>query len=198
MDNPLLRPSALPFGAPAFDAVRREDYIPAFTEAVARAKAEVDSIASCPDAPTFANTVEALENSGLALDRVSSIFFNLLEADSDDNMQAIAEQVSPMLTEMSMYISLNEKLFQRVKAVYDSRGGLSLERDQERLLEKTYKGFVREGALLSPGDKEEVAKITAVLPDEGKVFVRRYGGVLERLDAVADVCIKEGCGFIFF
>ena len=163
MDNPLLRPSALPFGAPAFDAVRREDYIPAFTEAVARAKAEVDSIAACPDAPTFANTVEALENSGLALDRVSSIFFNLLEADSDDDMQAIAEQVSPMLTEMSMYISLNEKLFQRVKAVYDSRGGLSLERDQERLLEKTYKGFVREGALLSPGDKEEFAKISEEL-----------------------------------
>lgn len=163
MDNPLLRPSALPFGAPAFDAVRREDYIPAFTEAVARAKAEVDSIASCADAPTFANTVEALEYSGLDLDRVSSIFFNLLEADSDDDMQAIAEQVSPMLTEMSMYISLNGNLFQRVKAVYDSRGGLSLERDQERLLEKTYKGFVREGALLSPGDKEEFAKISEEL-----------------------------------
>ena len=163
MDNPLLRPSALPFGAPAFDAVRREDYIPAFTEAVARAKAEVDSIAACPDAPTFANTVEALEYSGMALDRVSSIFFNLLEADSDDDMQAIAEQVSPMLTEMSMYISLNEKLFQKVKAVYDSRGELSLERDQERLLEKTYKSFVREGALLSSGDKEEFAKISEEL-----------------------------------
>ena len=163
MENPLLSPSALPFGAPAFDAVRREDYIPAFTEAVARAKAEVDSIAACPDAPTFANTVEALENSGLALDRVSSVFFNLLEADSDDGMQAIAEQVSPMLTEMSMYISLNEKLFQRVKAVYDSLGRLSLERDQERLLEKTYKGLVREGALLSPGDKEEFAKISEEL-----------------------------------
>ena len=163
MENPLLSPSALPFGAPAFDAVRREDYIPAFTVAVARAKAEVDSIASCADAPTFANTVEALEYSGPDLDRVSSIFFNLLEADSDDDMQAIAERVSPMLTEMSMYISLNGKLFQRVKAVYDSRGGLSLERDQERLLEKTYKCFVREGALLSPGDKEEFAKISEEL-----------------------------------
>lgn len=163
MANPLLTASSLPFGAPAFDLVRREHYIPAFTEAVAGAKADVDAIVSCPDEPDFANTIEALEHSGRALDRVSAVFFNLLEADSDDEMQSIAEQVSPMLTEVSMYISLNEKLFDRVKAVYDARSGNSLDRDQERLLEKTYKGFVRSGALLSAEDKETFAKISEEL-----------------------------------
>ena len=163
MENPLLAVSGLPFGAPAFDKVRREHYVPAFKEAIAQAKAEVDAIVACPDEPTFANTIEALERSGRALDRVSSVFFNLLEADSDDEMQAIAEEVSPWLTEMSLYISLNARLFERVKAVYDSRDSLSLERDQQRLLEKTYKGFVRDGALLSPEDKEEYSRLSEEL-----------------------------------
>ena len=163
MENPLLTASSLPFGAPPFDRVRVGDYKPAFTEALAQARAEVDAIVACPDAPSFSNTVEALERSGTALDRVSSIFFNLLEADSDDEMQAIAEEVSPMLTEMSMYISLNEKLFERIKAVYDSKGSLGLERDRERLLEKTYRGFVRSGALLSPEDKKTFAKLSEEL-----------------------------------
>ena len=163
MENPLLAVSGLPYGAPAFDKVRREHYVPAFKEAIAQAKAEVDAIVACPDEPTFANTIEALERSGRALDRVSSVFFNLLEADSDDEMQAIAEEVSPWLTEMSLYISLNARLFERVKAVYDSRDSLSLERDQQRLLEKTYKGFVRDGALLSPEDKEEYSRLSEEL-----------------------------------
>ena len=163
MENPLLTASSLPFGAPPFDRVRVGDYMPAFTEALAQARAEVDAVVACPDAPSFANTVEALERSGTALDRVSSIFFNLLEAETDDAMQAVAEEVSPMLTEMSMYISLNERLFERIKAVYDSRESLGLERDQERLLEKTYKGFVRSGALLSPEDKKTYAKLSEEL-----------------------------------
>ena len=163
MVNPLLTVSGLPFGAPAFDKVRREHYMPAFREGIALARAEVDAIVACPEEPTFSNTVEALEQSGAALDRVSSIFFNLLEADADDEMQAIAEEVSPLLTEISMYISLNEKLFERVKAVYDNRSSLGLERDQERLLEKTYKGFVRSGALLPAEDKALYAKLSEEL-----------------------------------
>ena len=163
MENPLLTASSLPFGAPPFDRVSVGDYKPAFTEALAQARAEVDAVVACPDAPSFANTVETLERSGTALERVSSIFFNLLEADSDDEMQAIAEEVSPMLTEMSMYISLNERLFERIKTVYDARESLSLERDQERLLEKTYKGFVRSGALLSAEDKKTYAKLSEEL-----------------------------------
>jgi peptidyl-dipeptidase Dcp len=163
MVNPLLVPSGLPFGAPVFDEVRREHYMPAFKRAIGALRAEVDAIVGCSDAPSFANTVEALEFSGRLLDGVSSVFFNLLEADTDDAMQAIAEEVSPLLTEISMYISLNDKLFARVKEVYDCRGSLSLERDQERLLEKTYKGFVRGGALLSAEDKATYAKLSEEL-----------------------------------
>ena len=163
MVNPLLAVSGLPFGAPAFDEVRREHFMPAFREAIAAERAEVDAIVACPEAPDFANTVEALERSGNALDKVCSIFFNLLEADTDDTMQAIAEEVSPLLTEISMYISLNAKLFERIKSVYDRRSSLGLERDQERLLEKTYKGFVRSGALLSDEDKATFAKLSEEL-----------------------------------
>jgi len=163
MDNPLMTVSALPFGAPEFDRIRCEHYLPAFQAAIAEGKAEVDAIASNPEPPDFSNTVEALEFAGSALDRVSGIFFNLLEAESNDQMQEVAEEVSPLLTGYEMYISLNEKLFARVKAVYDSREGLSLAPDQSKLLEESYKGFVRSGALLSPEDKKTYAALNEEL-----------------------------------
>ena len=148
MENPLLTPSPLPFEAPRFDAFRRGDYLPAFREAIARAEAEVDAIVADPEPPSFANTIEALEFAGTALEDVSGIFFNLLEAESDDAMQQDAEALSPLLTAHELYISHNEALFARVKAVYDGRDALSLEPDQKKLLEETYKGFTRSGALL--------------------------------------------------
>ena len=161
--NPLLIPSGAPFGAPPFDLIRKEDYIPAFGEALRMAREEVDAIASCPQPPTFANTVEALEYSGMALSRVEQIFFNLLEADTDDEMQRIAEEISPKLTEFSTYISLNRPLFERIRAVYDKRKELALDRDQERLLEDTYKGFTRSGALLPEQDRERYAALVEEL-----------------------------------
>ena len=148
MENPLLTESPYKWGAPQFDKIKNEHYLPAFEEGIKEAKAEIDAIVSNPDAPTFENTIEALEYSGRTLDRVSGIFFNLLEADADDQKQAIAEEVSPKLTEFSMYVSLNKDLFDRVKAVYDSRESLSLEKDQLKLLENTYKSFSRNGAAL--------------------------------------------------
>ena len=157
MDNPLLIPSDLPFGAPRFDLIRTEHWLPAFKAAIAEGKAEVDAIAANPEAPDFANTVEALEFAGAALDRVSGLFFNLLEAESDDAMQQIAEEVSPLLTEYEMYVSLNETLFARVKAVWDGREALELAPDQRKLLEESYKGFTRSGALLGPEDKKTYA-----------------------------------------
>lgn len=157
-ENPLLTESKLPYGAPQFDKIKNEHYIPAFEQGIAEAKAEVDAIVACEDAPTFANTIEALEYSGETLDRVSSIFYNLMEADVDDEMQDIAEKISPMMTEMSMYISLNAPLFERVKAVYEQKDALGLEPDQMRLLEKTYRSFVRSGANLSDEDKELYSK----------------------------------------
>ena len=169
--NPLLTPSAAPFGAPQFDRIRKEDYLPAFEQAIRLAREEVDAIASNPQPPTFANTVEALEYSGMGLSRIEQIFFNLLEADTDDEMQRIAEEISPKLTELSTFISLNRALFGRIKAVYDSRDALHLDRDQERLLEDTYKGFVRSGALLP----EEGRKRYAALAEELQLLELSFG-----------------------
>jgi peptidyl-dipeptidase Dcp len=180
MDNPLLIPSGLPFGAPRFDLIRPEHWLPAFRAAIAAGKAEADAVAANPEPPTFANTVEALELAGSALDRVSGLFFNLLEAESDDAMQQMAEEVSPLLTEYEMYVSLNEALFARVKAVYDGRSALSLDPDQKKLLEETYKGFTRSGALLSPEDK----KTYAALEEELSLLALRYGkNVLDATNA---------------
>ncbi len=158
MENPLLTESPNKWGAPQFDKIRNEHYLPAFEEGIRQAKAEIDAIVNNPEAPTFENTIEALEYSGRTLDKVSGIFFNLLEADSDEQMQSVAEEVSPKLTEYSMYVSLNEKLFERVKAVYDMRETLSLEKDQQKLLENTYKSFARNGAALPDAEKEIYSK----------------------------------------
>ena len=153
MSNPLLVESPYPYGAPQFDKIKTEHYPPAFMQGIVEAKADIDNIVNCPDAPTFANTIEALEFSGRTLGRVSDIFFNILEADSDDELQAVAEEVSPMLTEYSMYVSLNAPLFSRIRQVYEQRETLALEQDQKRLLEQTYKSFSRQGANLSDKDK---------------------------------------------
>ena len=158
MENPLLSESPLPYGAPQFDKIKTEHYLPAFKQAIAEGKAEIDAIVSNPEAPTFANTIEALERAGRSYNRVGAIFYNLYEADTNEEMQAIAEEVSPMATEYSMYISLNEKLFERVKTVWEQKDGLGLAPDQMRLLDKTYKGFVRGGANLSAEDKEKYSK----------------------------------------
>ncbi|HIQ84934.1 MAG TPA: M3 family metallopeptidase [Candidatus Cryptobacteroides excrementigallinarum] len=158
MDNPLLTESPLPYGAPQFDKIKTEHYMPAFKEGIARAKAEIDAIVANPDEPDFANTIEALEFSGETLNNVSSIFYNLLEADATPELQAIAEEISPMMTEYSMYVSLNEGLFERIRSVWDRRDSLGLEPDQLRLLDETYKSFARNGANLSPEDKQTYSK----------------------------------------
>ena len=153
MKNPLLTESSAPFGAPQFDKIQDEHYLPAFEAGIAEAKAEIDAIVANPDEPTFENTIEAMEYAGKTLDQVAGIFYNLMEANTNDTMQAVAEQVSPMLTEYSMYVSLNNDLFQRVKAVYQKKDELGLDKDQLKLLEDHYKSFVRGGANLSDEDK---------------------------------------------
>src|SRR5574344_1321919 len=110
MQNPLLSESKLPYGAPQFDKIENKHYLPAFEKAIAENKAEIDAIVNNPEAPTFENTIEALEYSGKSLNNVENIFYNLLEANTNDEMQVIAEKISPMITEMTMYISLNEPL----------------------------------------------------------------------------------------
>ena len=158
MENPFLKESSAPFGAPEFDKIRNEHYLPAFEAGIAEAKAEIDAIVANQEEPTFENTIEAMEYSGETLNRVANIFYNLMEANTNDEMQQIAEQLSPMLTEYEMYVSLNAPLFERVKAVYEKRNELGLDKDQMKLLEDNYKGFVRGGANLSDEDKELYSK----------------------------------------
>ena len=158
-NNPLLTPSPLPYGAPQFDKISEEHYIPAFKQAVKEGKAEIDAIVNNREEPSFSNTIEALDYAGSAVNKVSGIFYNLLEADANDTLQQIAEEISPMMTEYSMYVSLNEKLFERVRKVYEQRGSLNLDPAQLKLLTDTYKSFERSGANLSVEDKKTYAAI---------------------------------------
>ena len=157
-ENPLLTESTAPFGAPQFDQIEDEHYLPAFEQAIAEAKAEIDAIVANGEEPTFENTIEAMEYAGQTLNKVAGIFYNLMEANTSETLQEIAEKVSPMLTEYSMYVSLNNDLFQRVKAVYEQKDQLDLEQDQMTLLEDNYKSFVRGGANLSDEDKALYSK----------------------------------------
>ena len=161
--NPLLEQPSTPFGVPAFDQVKLEHYLPAFEAAIAEQKAEIDAIVNNEAEPTFENTIVALDRSGLLLDRVEGVFFNVLEADGNDDMNAIAEQVSPMLSELGDGIILNDRLFQRVKAVYDQREQLGLNAEQMRLLTETYKNFAENGANLPEDKKERLKEINREL-----------------------------------
>ena len=158
MNNPLLIKSTLPYGAPQFDKIENKHYIPAFKQAIEEGKAEVDAIVNNTEVPTFQNTIEALEYAGETLNSISHIFYNLLEANTNEEMQNIAEEISPLTTEFSMYVRLNDGLFKRIKNVYEQRESLGLNDVEMRLLEKTYEGFARNGANLSPEDKETYSK----------------------------------------
>ena len=155
--NPLLTEQNTPYGVPAFDKVKIEHYMPAFEKAIAENKAEIGAIVNNPEAPTFANTIEALDRSGELLDKVVGVFFNVLEADGNDEMNKIAEEVTPLLSALSDGIILNDALFQRVKAVYEQREELGLNDEQMRLLTETFKSFANNGANL-PEDKKERLK----------------------------------------
>lgn len=159
MSNPLLEKSTLRYGAPAFDEIRTEHYMPAFNAAIAKGKAEIDSIVNNPEDPTFENTILALEYAGSDLSRVSGIFFNVNEANTNEQMQAIAEEISPVMTEYSMFILLNDKLFERVKQVYGQLDSLDLGPEEKRLTEITYRNFARNGANIPADRKEEFSKI---------------------------------------
>ena len=178
--NPLLDQPNTPFGVPAFDQVKNEHYLPAFEKAIAEQKAEVEAIVNNPDEPTFANTIEALDRSGLLLDRVVGVFFNVLEADGNEEMNEIAEKVSPMLSELSDGIILNDALFRRVKAVYDQRDRLGLNAEQMRLLTETYKHFADNGANL-PEDKKE--RLKAINQELGLLSLKFGNNVVAETNA---------------
>ncbi|HAY3551172.1 M3 family metallopeptidase [Elizabethkingia meningoseptica] len=163
MSNILLEYFQTPFHTAPFDQIKNEYYLPAFQELIKKSETEIEQIANNPEAPTFSNTIEALAYSGEQLDVVSNIFFNLNSAETNDEIQQIAQEVSPLLTEYSSKISQNEQLFNRIKRVYDDKAGYSLNEEQETLLTETYKGFVRSGALLNEKDKEQLRKINVEL-----------------------------------
>ena len=159
MNNPLLQD----FVTAPFLKIKNEHFLPAFQSLIRDTKREVEAIAANPEPPTFQNTVEALERSGDKLNVVSSIFFNLNGAETNDELQKIAQEVSPLLTNFKNDLLLNEALFKRVKEVYNDREALSLNEEEAMVLEKQYKGFSRNGANLSDGDKEILRKIDADL-----------------------------------
>lgn len=146
-----------------FSKIKIEDYLPAFQKNIEKARNEIDTIINSPENPTFENTIEALDFSGEQLDRLSSVFFNLNSAETSDEMQKIAQEVTPLITEFGNDIALNEDLFKRVKAIYENRDGLNLTTEQATLLDKKYKGFARNGALLSEDKKTRLREIDTEL-----------------------------------
>ena len=148
-----------PYNAAPFSHFTATDYLPAIEKAIAESLAQIDSIPQNPEPATFKNTIEALAYTGLELDRLTAMFFNLNSAETNDALQAEAQRISPLLTEYSNDIRLNEALFQRVKAIYNQREQLSLTAEQQTLLEKTYKSFTCNGANLSLDDKGRLRKI---------------------------------------
>lgn len=159
MNNPLLKS----FDKAPFEQIKNEHFKPAFLEAIENARKEIDAIVENIETPTFENTLEALDFSGRQLDRVSSIFFNLNSAETNDEIQKIAQEVSPLLSEFGNDITLNEALFKRIKSVYEQREHLYLTAEQQTLLEKRYKSFSRNGANLEDTAKKRLREVDAKL-----------------------------------
>ena len=158
-NNPLL----IPFDLAPFSQIKNEHFLPAFKQLIEETKKEIDTITKSNSIATFENTVEALEYSGQQLDRVSSVFFNLNSAETNPELQKLAQEISPLLSEFGNDITLNENLFQRIKTVYDSKDKLDLNKEQKMLLENNFKSFSRNGANLNDSDKEKLRAIDAEL-----------------------------------
>ena len=159
MQNPLLQNFNTKYNSAPFSEIKEEHYLPAFQELTKQSLAEIDEIVNNPEEPTFENVIEKMAFSGEKLDQVSNIFFNLNSAETNDELQKLAQEISPILTEYSSKISQNEKLFEKIKKVFDEKEKYSVNDEQQTLLNETYKGFVRSGALLSQEDKEKLQKI---------------------------------------
>jgi len=168
--NPLLGEWKTPFGLPPFGEIKEAHFLPALREAMAVERREIDAITADPAAPTFENTVVALDQAGELLGRVNAVFGALVGADTNDTLQAINREASPLLSAHRDDISLDPKLFQRVKAVWAARATLKLDVDQQTLLERTWKGFVRNGAELEGAKQERLRAVNAELTTAGVKF----------------------------
>jgi len=162
-DNPFLETYKNKYGAPPFDKIKNEHYMPAFKEGIKKHAEEVNAIADNKEAPTFDNTIAALDFSGELLKKVSSVFFNLYSCNTNDGMEKIATEITPVLSDHNDNIYLNERLFARVKTLYDNRSTLGLTAEQIRLLEKYHRNFVRSGAALNADQKTKLRAINKEL-----------------------------------
>jgi len=169
--NPLLGNFDTPFGVPPFSKIKATDYQEAFKKGIEQQNAEIEKIVNNPNAPSFSNTIEALEQSGKLLNRTNTIFENILSANTSDTLQKIAKEEAPVLSAHADNILMNRQLFKRINAVYQQKGNLKLNTEQNTLLEKTYKRFVRGGAKLSAADKEKLKEINGKL----SVFSLQFG-----------------------
>src|SRR5699024_6012823 len=180
MDNPLLQAFDTPFESIPFENIKQENFEPAIKEGIARAKNEVDEITGNNAAPTFENTIAALEKSGRNLGISVAVLSNLCSAETNDFLEEVQEKMSPLLAAFSNDIALNEKLFQRIKKVFDSCDQTRLTKEEQRLLEKTYKEFTRNGALLSKKEKE---KLRAIDQELSVLTVKFAQNVLQETNA---------------
>ena len=161
--NPFFEKYTTPYGTVPFDKIKTEHYEPAIREGIRQQTAEIDAIVNNPEAPTFANTILAYEKSGELLDRVTTVFGNLRSAETNDDLQTLAQEMMPLLSEHSNNISLNEELFKRVKAVYNQKEQLNLTPEQTKLLENIYDGFIRRGANLQGEAQKQYRQLTKEL-----------------------------------
>jgi peptidyl-dipeptidase Dcp len=168
--NPLLYKYETPFETVPFDQIKSEHFLPALQEAIKKGKEEIELIKNNSEKPTFSNVCEAMEHAGELVGKVASVFYNLHSAESNDDLQSIAKEFSPLITEYSNDIQLDEKLFERIKEIYEQRNSLNLNNEEMRLLEKQYKGFARNGALLNEKQKEELRAIDRELSELGLHF----------------------------
>lgn len=195
--NPLLKVWNTPFETPPFDQIKVEHYVPAFKVAIERAKRNVEKITNSKSKPTFENTIVALETGSEELDRISNVFFNLNSAETSPELQAVAREVAPMLSDFSNDISLNSELFKRVKKVYEDKDKLHLNPEEKMLLEKTYKGFIRSGANLDEKSKLRYREITKKLSEltlkfEENLLAETNGYVLQITNEADLAGIPEG------
>jgi peptidyl-dipeptidase Dcp len=179
-DNPFLKPYGTPFDVPPFDRIRNEHFLPAIEEGIRREKAEVAAIARNPEPPTFANTVAALDHTGILLSQVTAVLGGLQGANTNKELQALARKTAPLLAAHRDDIGLNEKLFLRIKAVYDGRAALKLDREELFLLENAYRGFVRGGALL---DEKSKTRLRAINQELSLLSVKFGDNVLAETNA---------------
>jgi peptidyl-dipeptidase Dcp len=184
--NPLTVQSDLPHEAPPFDRIEEDHYLPAVKQAIEEARANIEAIKANDDAPDFQNTIVALEQSSDRLGLICSIFYNQLNAAGTDGLESLAEQIGPINAEFSSDVSLDEELFARIKEVYDKRDGLGLNTEEMTLLDDTYQGFVRNGALLPEEKKKRLREIAQEMSTLGPTFMNNAKKSSEAYELIID------------